>query len=102
GDALGDEVFDVAVDGALGGLQLAGQRVGGDGRALAAHDLDDLKESVGSAHAADSRVSAGGAYIKRAGSTADPRSRDTPMVTLFGGGPRFGLPELGLFVTKTE
>ena len=43
------EVLDVAVDGALGDLELGGQAAGGL-QAAGAQELDDAEEAVGSAH----------------------------------------------------
>ena len=48
--AAGDQVLDVAVDGALRHLQRLAQ-IAGPHQVLAAHELDDLEQSVGAAHA---------------------------------------------------
>ena len=48
--AAGDQVLDVAVDGALRHLQRIAE-VAGPRQLLAAHELDDLEQSVGAAHA---------------------------------------------------
>ena len=50
----GDQVLDVAVDGALRDLQGFAQ-VAGARQLLTAHELDDLEQSVGAAHALTSR-----------------------------------------------
>ena len=47
---LADEGGDVAIDGALGGLQLGRDQVGRVRPAPSAQDLDDLEQAVGASH----------------------------------------------------
>jgi hypothetical protein len=48
---LPDQGGDVAIDRALGGLELLGDRLGRQRPAGAPQDLDDLEKSVGTSHA---------------------------------------------------
>src|SRR5262249_47355299 len=52
GNAAADQVLDVAVDGAIRDLELAGDLGRGDRRAHA-QELDDLEQSIGAPHERD-------------------------------------------------